>query len=73
MRAWNCGVDVREYTTELMRLLDALYVTEEEKRAWLQTPQPLLDGAVPMDLVVTPEGYAKCVNVLRCIADGAYL
>ncbi len=55
----------------IVSLLDDLYTSPADILAWLGTPQPLLCGRVPWQLIET--GHAQDVRrALEQIRDGAY-
>lgn len=60
------------FSVPLLELLCKIYGDEDAVR-WLQSPQPLLGGAIPDELVETAEGRARVLMVLRAILDGVYL
>lgn len=60
------------FEVPLFEMLTKIY-TPEEAATWLRSPQPLLGGAIPRDLVQTDEGRARVLMVIGVIADGNYL
>lgn len=56
----------------LLEALAKIY-TPEEVATWSRSPQPLLGGAIPRDLVQTEEGRARLLMVIGSIVDGVYL
>lgn len=70
-RGWNRGV--KPDVSELFDKLGGLYDTDTDKMAWLQSPQPLLQGRTPLQLIETPEGYREVCAMLQAVLDGAYL
>ncbi len=48
------------------------YWTEEDARLWLASPQPLLDGAVPAELLAKGQG-ARLHGLMDTLDSGAYL
>ncbi len=53
-----------------VRLLD-LY-TVEEVNEWFETPQLLLQGRTPRDLLADNSGYLHVAGVIDVILDGLY-
>lgn len=60
------------FEVPLLDLLTSIYAPDEAA-TWLRTPQPLLGGAIPRDLVKTEEGRARVLMVLGALADGNHL
>lgn len=52
------------------KLLDDLY-THADAGRWLETPQPLLDGGIPRDMIAAGHG-AAVLAMLQQIGDGAH-
>lgn len=45
----------------------------DEVEQWIESPQSLLSGRVPLDLLETDEGSAEVFAVLERLRDGAYI
>ncbi len=58
---------------DLLDKLGALYDNEADKKAWLTSPHPLLQGRVPMQMIGTREGYREVCAMLQAVLDGAFL
>lgn len=59
---------------EVLRLWDRLlgYWSASDARLWLSSPQPLLDGAVPADVVAKGE-IARLHGLIDALDEGTYL
>jgi hypothetical protein len=60
-----------DLTEQIADRLASLF-TVAELTQWLVSPQPLLDGAIPADLLAKGRD-AEVLRVLDQIGDGAYL
>lgn len=40
--------------------------------SWMEEPNPALGGVMPKDLLSTPDGQDKVINLLHAILHGAY-
>ncbi len=50
--------------TELKRVLREVFVSEGDVTEWWASPHPMLDGAAPRDVSMTPEGIEKVRRLL---------
>jgi len=50
-----------------------VFESEDQARAWLNTPQAALGERKPLDLLVRDVGAEETLNVLAAIEDGGYL
>lgn len=70
-----CVFASRDCATRLlsvMRSLGAFYDVEHAVQ-WCETPQPLLDGQRPVDLLITEAGAAEVDAVVARLRDGAHI
>ena len=67
---WSMSVYALAVQTVLMMLRD-LYQPAEALR-WITSPQPLLDGKVPADMLVTIDERRKVEALIVRICDGAF-
>lgn len=56
----------------LLRQLGAIYDLEGAAQ-WCETPQPLLDGQRPVDMLVSDKGAAEVAAVVARLRDGAHI
>lgn len=56
---------------ELKQLLMSFY-DSGEAFDWFFLPQPLLDGRVPVDILIS-DGAGPLLKCLRCLDEGAYI
>lgn len=56
----------------LAPMLAELY-DPKEAAEWIRSPQSLLEGAVPAELLKTQEGAERVFAVLQRILDGTYI
>jgi uncharacterized protein (DUF2384 family) len=61
--------DKRDITEMLIRL----YGSRDAARRWLESPQKLLDGRVPLMLLREPGGEERVRALLQKALDGVYL
>lgn len=57
---------------QIRGMLADLYQESAEAEQWLDTPQTLLDGAIPRELVECGNG-ERVIAMLQAVLDGAYL
>jgi uncharacterized protein (DUF2384 family) len=67
MTAWDCQQLFAAYLT----LLE--FYEPAHARDWLVTPQPLLDDKRPCELLSTPRGHRRLLDLLAQLRDGAHL
>lgn len=65
-------VIVVERVAALKKRLLELY-TPEDADQWLQSPQKLLDGMCPIDMLWSINGYMAVDNVIDALMDSAFL
>lgn len=57
---------------DAIRTLEAEWYTDAELATWLSSPQPLIEGKTPIELLA--EGRkAELLNAIRALDEGAYL
>lgn len=69
-----CALSARDSATRvlaLFRKLAALYDLTQAVE-WCETPQPLLDGQRPVDMLTTDEGAADVDALVTRLCDGAH-
>lgn len=69
-----CVFAARDCATRLlalMRKLTALYACEDAIR-WCESPQPLLDGQRPVDMLATEKGAGEVDSLVNQLIDGTH-
>lgn len=59
-------------TVDMLERLAYYYETPEECVAWFRAPQPLLDGALPIDLIAQGRS-SDLIRVWEAMDAGAYI
>lgn len=69
-----CAVSGRECAVRLLALFRKLGAFYDLAQAveWCETPQPLLDGQRPVDMLATDEGAADVDALVTRLRDGAH-
>jgi uncharacterized protein (DUF2384 family) len=65
--SWDC-TQIFDMYGQLLELYEP-----HAARAWLITPQPLLDGRRPCELLSTPRGHQRLLDLLAKLRDDAHL
>lgn len=70
-----CAFAAKDCATRLLALLRELgHLYDLEGAAlWCETPQPLLDGRRPVDMLVSEKGAADVAAVVARLRDGAHI
>ena len=65
------GLAMGRFSSVLLAL-DEFY-TFKEAIAWCESPQPLLGGKRPLELLLTDEGSQQVAAVIARLQDGAFI